>query len=100
MPAPVSLAPLPALNRKGSIMDYRIIEANAATGQIVVEYSSGGEVVGKFAIDVPIVDGAYVTGAALDAEIALRAPTWVVERKAAVESATNFSEIEALVTSN
>jgi hypothetical protein len=78
-------------------MDYRIIEANAATGQIVVEYSSGGEAVGTFAIDVPIVGGAYVTGVELDAEIALRAPNWVIERKAAVANATNFAEIEALV---
>lgn len=78
-------------------MNYRIIEAHATSGQIVVEYSANGEVVGTFALDIPIVNGAYVTGAALESEIMLRAPTWIVERKAAVASATNFADIEALV---
>lgn len=79
-------------------MDYRIVKANEATGQIVVEYSSNGEVVGTFALDVPIVGNSYITGAELAAEITLRAPTWVVARKAAVAGATNFAEIERLVS--
>ena len=79
-------------------MDYRIISAVAETGQIVVEYSDGGSVVSTFAIDVPIVNGQFVTGQTLEAEIQLRAPTWIVSRKAAVASATNFNEIQALVS--
>jgi hypothetical protein len=78
-------------------MDYRIIAAYAATGQIQVTYSTEGEDIATYAIDVPIVDGAFLTGDALAAEIQLRAPVWLLERKAEVSTAIGFDEINALV---
>lgn len=79
-------------------MDYKIIEAHADTGQIVVQYTNNGEVIGTFAIDVPIVNSKYITGTDLSAEIMLHSPTWILARKEAVATVTNFSEIESLVT--
>ena len=78
-------------------MDYRIISADAAIGQIHVTYSDAGEDIATYAIDVPVIDGAFLTGDALAAEIQLRAPVWLLERKAAVAAATGFDTIYALV---
>ena len=79
------------------MMDYRIIAANAEIGQIQVTYSDSGTDIATYAIDVPVVDGAFLTGDALVAEIQMRAPVFLVERKAAVAVATGFDEIQALV---
>ena len=79
------------------MMDYRIIAANAEIGQIQVTYSDSGADIATYAIDVPVVDGAFLTGDALTAEIQMRAPVFLVERKAAVAVATGFDEIQALV---
>jgi hypothetical protein len=78
-------------------MDYRIIFADAAIGQIQVTYSNAGEDIATYAIDVPVVDGAFLTGDALAEEIQRRAPVWLVERKAVVAAATGFDAIHALV---
>jgi len=78
-------------------MDYRIISADAAIGQIQVTYSNAGEDIATYAIDVPVIDGAFLTGDALAAEIQLRSPVWLLERKAAVAAATGFDAIHALV---
>lgn len=78
-------------------MDYKIIAANAAIGQIQVTYSNAGSDVATYAIDVPVVGGAFITGAELDAEIQRRAPTWLVERQAEVSAATGFDAIHSLV---
>lgn len=80
-------------------MDYKIIRANAAIGQIDVAYYNNGQIVGVYAMDVPVVNGAFLTGEALDAEIKHRAPVWAVQRKEEVSSATGFDRIEALVQS-
>ena len=79
-------------------MDYAIINANETTGQIEVAYKdSAGKVVGIYAIDVPVVDGLFITGDALHQEIVHRAPLWIVERNQALNVASNFSEIQKLV---
>ena len=77
-------------------MDYRIIAANAAIGQIQVTYSDSGTDIATYAIDVPIVDGAFLTGDALVAEIQNRAPVWLVERKSSTSTATGFDTIVEL----
>jgi len=79
------------------MMDYRITRAISETGQIEVTYTHAGRDVATYAIDVPVVDGAFVTGDALTAEINLRAPTWLIEREESVKAASNFGEIAALV---
>lgn len=78
-------------------MDYRIIAANAATGQIEVTYSIEGVDVATYTLDVPIVDGKYITGPELEAEIQARAPIWILERKQAIAVATGFDTIAAQV---
>jgi hypothetical protein len=78
-------------------MDYRIIAADATIGQIQVTYSNAGEDIATYAIDVPVVYGAFLTGDALAEEIQRRSPVWLLERKAEVSAATGFSEIQALV---
>jgi len=78
-------------------MDYRIVAADAAIGQIQVTYSNAGEDIATYAIDVPVVNGAFLTGDALAEEIQRRAPVWLLERKAEVASAAGFDEIISLV---
>lgn len=78
-------------------MDYRIISANSTIGQIQVTYSNNGEDIATYAIDVPVVDGAFLTGDALAEEIQRRAPVWLLERKAEVATATGWDVIQALV---
>lgn len=78
-------------------MDYRIIAADATIGQIQVTYSNAGEDIATYAIDVPVVDGAFLTGDALAEEIQRRAPVWLLERKAEVAAATGWDAIQALV---
>ena len=78
-------------------MEYKIVAATPEIGQIEVAYFMSGEHVGTYAIDVPIVDGLYITGEVLSNEIQHRAPVWLVERKQSVHAAPNFAEIEALI---
>jgi hypothetical protein len=78
-------------------MEYRIIRADAEQGQIEVAYRENGAIVGIYGIEVPIVNGAFVTGDALQAEIMQRAPTWMTNRKQEVAAATGFELIAALV---
>jgi hypothetical protein len=78
-------------------MDYQIISANADNGQIEVLYKQDGVNLATYAIDVPIVNGSFLTVAELDAEIQHRAPTWINARKQELASATGFDKIVALV---
>ena len=80
-------------------MDYKITAADAALGQIEVTYSKNGIKVATYTIDVPIVNGQYITGDALAQEIMRRAPLWLVERQQAANAAPNFANIQALVQS-
>ena len=61
-------------------MDYKIVGATASLGQIEVAYFEGEKQYGVYAIDVPVVEGAFLTGDALHAEIMHRAPMWAPER--------------------
>jgi hypothetical protein len=78
-------------------MDYQIISANSATGQIEVLYKDNGQSVGVYAIDVPIVNGEFITGQTLHNEIMHRAPLWVSQRDQEVKTAVGFDQIVALV---
>lgn len=79
-------------------MNYRIIAADAALGQINVTYfNDKDEPIGTYVIDVPVIDGAFITGTALEELIQSRAPTWVLERTNEITTADNFSEIVSLV---
>jgi hypothetical protein len=78
-------------------MDYQIIRATPEIGQIEVLYKEGEKPMGVYAIDVPVVDGAFLTGDALHEEIMHRAPTWATQREQEVATATGFDQITALV---
>lgn len=79
-------------------MKYRITSANPENGQIEVAYEKDGLTIGIYAIDVPIVEGVFLTGEPLDAEILQRAPVWISTRKDEVAKASGFENIVAMVT--
>ena len=75
-------------------MEYKIIAFDETIGQITVEYGEGI----VFALDLPIENGAYPVGEALDALIKQFLPTWVVERKQSIASGIrNIDGIKSLV---
>ena len=76
---------------------YKVVRAAREIGQIEVAYFDGEKHLGTWAIDVPVQDGQFLTGEALDAEIMHRAPTWAVEREQVVVAASGFDQIEAMV---
>lgn len=76
---------------------YKIVRATREIGQIEVAYFDGEKHLGTWVIDVPVEDGQFLTGEALDAEIMHRAPTWAIERGQAVSEASGFDQIEAMV---
>ena len=79
-------------------MDYEIVNSDRNIGQIQVAYKNAkGQIIGTYAVDVPIVDGRFITGDALHSELLHRAPTWLTTRETEVAAASNFDEIEALV---
>lgn len=79
-------------------MDYKIIAVDTAIGQLSVAFlDSNGATVAIYAVDVPIVDGNFITGEALEAEIQQRAPVWLMERTAAINTVTNLAHLESLV---
>ena len=79
-------------------MDYKIIAVDTAIGQLTVTFlNSAGAEVSTCAVDVPIVDGSFITGDALEQEIQQRAPVWFLERTDAISTVTNLSHLEELV---
>ena len=78
-------------------MEYRIIEFNEQTGSVVVLYNHAGRDLGAYGIELPIVDGAFIVGTALDEYLMSHAPTWLIEKENAVKTATNVEEIKQLV---
>ena len=79
-------------------MQYKINSFNESTGQIVVEYSDNGEHVATFAMDLPIVNGQFLSGQDLADELNRRAPTYIAERKVQLTSVSNAADIASLVT--
>lgn len=78
-------------------MDYKIVRANESIGQIEVAYTDNNILVGVYAIDVPVENGAFIVGQALENLIQAQAPIWLTQRQSDVASATNFDQIKALV---
>ena len=75
------------------MMQHKIISSDKALGQIKVEYSMDGQVIGVISIDVPIVNGSYISGDELESEIKFRAPTWLATRMAETKEATGFPDL-------
>lgn len=78
-------------------MDYKIINARKSVGQIDVAYLQDGKTVAVYTMDVPIIDGAYLTPEQLTEEIQHRAPVFIAERALQNATATGFELLEALV---
>jgi hypothetical protein len=78
-------------------MDYKIIRAHEEIGQIEVAYLNGSDVVGIYAIDVPVENGAFIVGQQLEDLIQLQAPVWLTQRQSNVAAASNFHQIQSLV---
>ena len=79
-------------------MDYEIVSADPELGNIVVKFAHEGMDDSMAMIEVPIEDGVFLSGDALEQKIQSHAPVWLLERRAAVAAATGFEAIAALVT--
>ena len=81
------------------IMQYIITNADEMRGQITVKFTRNGDTLGLMALDVPIVDGKFITGDVLKNHILTYAPTHIVQRQDSIKAASNFEEIKSLVVS-
>lgn len=79
-------------------MQYKITSFNEAVGQIVVEYSDNGTHIATFAMDLPIVDGQFISGQDLADELNRRSPTYIAERRTQLATVSNAADIASLVT--
>lgn len=79
-------------------MDYKIIDFNENTGQIVIEY---GDDYSSLAIDLPIEDGVYIVGAKLNEYIKNMIPVWHFDRLNQIKAGIpNSEQILSLVQSS
>lgn len=79
-------------------MNYEIKSFDRITGSALVRFWTDDYPDGlQYNIDVPVKDGAYLSGAELDAHIRCFSPTGQIERMVAVKT-LDASAIEALVT--
>lgn len=75
--------------------DYKVLEFNEATGQLVIEYAIG---MAPISIDVPIKNGLYITGEELNSYVQGFIPTWHLERQAQINAGVaNAEELKVLV---
>jgi hypothetical protein len=71
-------------------MDYDIISSDPVTGEIQVAFASTEEVVATCAFVLPRVNGALLSGQALDAEIRSRAPVWRLVQATEATTVTGY----------
>jgi hypothetical protein len=77
------------------MVNYKIVNFNASSGQIIVEY---GPKLDTMTIDVPIVDGLFMAGEELLKYVEGMIPTWHFERLAQLEAGIpNANDILGLV---
>jgi hypothetical protein len=69
-------------------IEYKIRSFNQTTGSIVVEFMDFT----PFNIDLPVENGLYPEGEALDAYIRGFLPVWVVERKQVIQAGVSNAE--------
>jgi hypothetical protein len=75
--------------------NYKVLEFNEFTGQLVVEYAVG---MSPIAVDVPIKDGLYITGEELNVYVQGFIPTWYLERQSQINAGvSNVEELKGLV---
>ena len=79
-------------------MQYKILSFDESLGQVVVEYSDAAGPVARYAMDLPIVNGQFISGQELDDELNRRAPTYIAERRDQLAVVSNAADIAALVT--
>lgn len=75
---------------------YSIINFDKQAGQLLVRFHPEMQ---PLSVDVPIIDGRYLAGEALDEYIKNFIPTWHIERLEAIKNGvSNEAELAALVT--
>lgn len=73
---------------------YKVLSFDGNTGQLIIEFAEGFS---PLSIDVPIENGLYITGEALDTYIKGFIPTWHLERQAQIKAGVpNEAEIASL----
>lgn len=74
--------------------DYKVVGFKQDSGQLIIEFAVG---MPPLSIDVPIKDGAFITGEELEAYIQGFIPTWHLERieqlKAGVSNAETLQNL-------
>jgi hypothetical protein len=79
-------------------MKSQIVNANALTGAILVDYTTDdGQHLSTQTLDVPIENGNFITGAKLEHFILISGPYALEKRILAVKAVSNFNDIQALV---
>lgn len=78
-------------------MEYRIIDFNETLGSATVLYTHEGRDIGAFGIEIPIVEGAFITGTALEEFLMSHAPTWILEKENSLKTVSNAEEIKQLI---
>lgn len=74
---------------------YKVLSFNENTGQLVIEFAQG---MAPLSVDVPIENGLYITGEALDNYVKGFIPTWHLERQAQINAGVaNADTLKALV---
>ena len=74
---------------------YKVLEFNKNSGQLIIEFAVG---VTPLAVDVPIKNGLFITGAELDEYVQGFIPTWHLERQVQLNAGIpNASALEQLV---
>lgn len=77
-------------------MNYKIISLDKRLGIITVAFQQDDSLVDHADIEVPIIDGKFITGQALDTLIQSKQPQWLAARTALTAQTTNFAYIAAL----
>ena len=75
---------------------YKVLSFNKDLGQLIVEFAVGMQ---PLAIDVPIKNGLFITGAELEEYVQGFIPTWFIERQQQLNAGVgNVNELEQLVS--
>lgn len=74
---------------------YKVLNFNENTGQLIIEFAQG---LAPLSVDVPIENGLYITGEALDSYVKGFIPTWHLERQAQINAGiANANQLKSLV---
>jgi hypothetical protein len=74
---------------------YKVLSFNETTGQLTIEFAKE---LAPLTVDVPIENGLYIAGEALDNYVQGFIPTWFIERQTQINAGiSNVEVLKALV---